>query len=268
MQSVFVLLACCSRHCNVNCGLASVSIMMLHLQPCCKSWHDMLHMTTVALHCAVSKCIADQGKNPRCRHCGVVAEADEHEAEGEIDDDTVVVEDDDEADDSDAVMVDALEALRLSQPHMAHASSTACHSPHTDENQRPQTATGSRQAPHDNSFSNGGISHKGYGSSKGSSSSRRRTNHRLVPFGEGPMWAMFGGGTNDDSDCNGATHEFGGNSSLVQLGLQSRLAEAAEDMHSVAGDGGEGQRSSQDATFNSAQYWKTPLAMPQDIENA
>ena len=200
-------------------------------------------------------------------YSGAFAEADDHEAAGELDDDTVVVEDNDENEDSDAVMVDALEALRLTQPHMAHASTTAYHAPHTDENQRPQTATGSRHASNDHSLSNGVPADKGLSSSKGSSPSRRQTNHRLIPFGEGPMWAMFGKGSKDDSDCNGATHEFGGNSSLVQSGLQSRLAEAAEDMHNVDEEGGKGQPA-QDATFNSAQYWKTPLAIPQDIENA
>lgn len=200
-------------------------------------------------------------------YSGAFAEAIDHDAAGELDDDTVVVEDNDETEDSDAVMVDALEALRLTQPHMAHASATAYHAPHTDENQRPQTAAGSRHASNDHSLSNGSPADKGLSLSKGSSPSRRRTNHRLIPFGEGPMWAVFGKGSKDDSDCNGAAHEFGGNSSLVQSGLQSRLAEAAEDMHSVDEEGDKGQQS-QDATFNSAQYWKTPLAMPQDIENA
>lgn len=191
------------------------------------------------------------------------AGAEDHDVAGEIDDDTVVVEDNDEAD-SDAVMVDALEALRLSQPHMAHAS---YHGPHTDENQRPQTASGSRHASDDHSFSNEDPSDKGLSPSKGSPPSRKRSNHRLIPFGEGPMWARFGTGTSGDSDCTGGTHEFGGNSSLVQSGLQSRLAEAAEDMHNVDDEGAGGQQS-RDATFNSAQYWKTPLAMPQDIETA
>ena len=202
-----------------------------------------------------------------CNDCAVYAEADDHDAAGEFDDDTVVVEDIDETEDSDAVMVDALEALRLTQPHMAHANTTAYHAHHTDENQRPQTAIGSRHASDDHSLSNGGPADKGLSSSKGSSPSRRRTNHRLIPFGEGPMWAMFGEGSKDDSDCSGATHEFGGNSSLVQSGLQSRLAEAAEDMHNVDNEGNKGQNF-QDATFNSAQYWKMPLTMPQDIENA
>ena len=198
----------------------------------------------------------------------VFAEPDDHDAAGGLDDDTVVVEDNDETEDSDAVMVDALEALRLTQPHMAHASTTAYHAPHhTDENQRPQTAIGSRHASDDHSLSNGAPADKGLSLSKGSSPSRRRTNPRLIPFGEGPMWAMFGKGSKNDSDCNGATHEFGGNSSLVQSGLQSRLAEAAEDMHNVENDGNNDQQP-QVATFNSAQYWKTPLAMPQDIENA
>ena len=202
------------------------------------------------------------------KNYGVFAEASEHDAAGGLDNDTVVVEDDGETEDGDAVMVDALEALRLTQPHMAHASTTAYHAPHhTDENQRPQTAIGSRHASEDHSLSNGGPADKGLSLSKGSSPSRRRTNHRLIPFGEGPMWAMFGKGSKDDSDCNGATHDFGSNSSLVQSGLQSRLAEAAEDMHNVDDNGDKGQQP-QDATFNSAQFWKTPLAMPQDIDNA
>ena len=195
------------------------------------------------------------------------ADADDCDAAEDLDDDAVVVEDHTEAEDNDAVMVDALEALRLTQPHMAHASSTGYYGPHADENQRPQTATGSRHISDDSSFSNGGPADKWHSPSKGLSPSGRRSNHRMVPCGEGSMWAMFGRGRKDDSDCNGVTHEFGGNSTLVQLGLQSRLAEAAEDMHSVADEGGEGGQP-QDATFSSAQYWKTPLAIPQDIENA
>ncbi|KAL3130903.1 hypothetical protein ABBQ38_000230 [Trebouxia sp. C0009 RCD-2024] len=194
-------------------------------------------------------------------------EADDCDAVGELDEDAVVVEDHSEAEDSDAVMVDALEALRLTQPHMAHASSTGYYAPHADENQRPQTATGSRHVSDDSSFANGGPADKWHHPSKGFSPSGRRSNNRMVPCGDGSMWAMFGRGRKDDSDCNGVTHEFGGNSTLVQLGLQSRLAEAAEDMHSFADEGGEGCQS-QDTTFSSAQYWKTPLAIPQDIENA
>lgn len=197
----------------------------------------------------------------------VFAEADDCDAVGELDEDAVVVEDHSEAEDSDAVMVDALEALRLTQPHMAHASSTGYYAPHADENQRPQTATGSRHVSDDSSFANGGPADKWHHPSKGFSPSGRRSNNRMVPCGDGSMWAMFGRGRKDDSDCNGVTHEFGGNSTLVQLGLQSRLAEAAEDMHSFADEGGEGCQS-QDTTFSSAQYWKTPLAIPQDIENA
>ena len=194
------------------------------------------------------------------------AEADDHDAAGALDDDTVVV-DNDETEDGDAVMVDALEALRLTQPHMAHADTTAYYAPHTDENQRPQTATGSRHASDDHSLSNGGPADKGLNSLKASFPTRRGTNHRLIPFGEGPMWAMFNAGSKDNSDCNGAALEFGGNSSLVQSGLQSRLAEAAEDMHTVDDEGDKDQQI-QDASFNSAQYWKTPLAMPHDIESA
>ena len=50
--------------------------------------------------------------------------ADDHDATGGIDDDTVVVEDENEPEeeDSDAVMVDALEALRLAS-HMQPAQS-------------------------------------------------------------------------------------------------------------------------------------------------
>lgn len=193
--------------------------------------------------------------------------ADDPDAAGESDDDAVVVEDHSEAEDGDAVMVDALEALRLTQPHMEHASSKGYCGPHADENQRPQTASGSRHNSDDSSFPNGGPADKWHSPSMGSTPSGRRTSHRLVPCGEGSMWAMFGRGSKSDNDCNGVTNEFGGNNTLIQLGLQSRLAEAAEDMHSVADEDGQGYQS-QDATFSSAQYWKTPLAMPQDIENA
>lgn len=235
------MLFCLSLHAEcfcINLGSHTSVVMTSHVK--------LLKLSTSASDC----------------YC-VFAGAEDHGAAGEVDDDTVVVEDN-EADDGDAVMVDALEALRLSQPHMAHVSYDGSH---TDENQRPQTASGSRHASGDHSFSNEGPSDKGLGSSKGSPPSRKRNNHRLIPFGEGPMWARFGTGTSDDSDCTGAMHEFGGNSSLVQSGLQSRLAEAAEDMHNVDDDEVDGQQS-RDATFNSAQYWKTPLAMPQDIETA
>ena len=197
------------------------------------------------------------------------ADADGHDVADDIDDDTVVVDDDHEADESDAVMVDALEALRLAQPHMARSSSSSStlhDGPHTDENQRPQTAIGSRHSLDDNVLSDGSPDSKGLSLSKSSPPSRRRASNRLAPFGDGPMWAMFGKGSKDDSDCNGTAQDFGGSSASVQSGLQSRLAEAAEDMHIIAGS--QERQQPEDSTFSSSQYWKMPLAMPDDIENA
>jgi len=188
--------------------------------------------------------------------------ADDHDAAGGIDDDTVVVEDENEAEDSDAVMVDALEALRLAQPHITHASNTAHHS---DENQRPQTATGSRHSSDNGSLMNGGFEVKGHSQSKGSSPSRRRGSTRLAPLADGSMWGMFGKGNLDDEECNGTTHNFNGNSMSVQSGLQSRLAEAAEDLHDAHETG---QQQQDETSFTSSQYWKTPLAMSDDIEDA
>lgn len=196
-----------------------------------------------------------------CSGCLPCTPADDDDAANRIDDDTVVVEDDEiETEDSDAVMVDALEALRLSQPHITHASNTGQHS---DENQRPQTATGGRHSLDNSSLANGssGMEGKVYSPLKGSSLSRRQINSRLAPLADGSMWGMFGKG---DEECNGVTHDFGGNSS-VQSGLQSRLVEAAEDMQDVDE---KGQQQEDDTGFNGSQYWKMPLAMPDDIENA
>lgn len=196
----------------------------------------------------------------------VLHPAGDHDTTGGIDDDTVVVEDENEAeDDSDAVMVDALEALRLAQPHMAHASNAVHHS---DENLRPQTATGSRQSSNESSLTNGGHSMQGKGQSplKGSSNARRRGSNRMAPLADGSMWGLFGKGTTDDVRCNGKEETGVGEISVsVQSGLQSRLAEAAEDMHAVHD---EGRNDVEETAFDSSQYWKTPIMMPDDIENA
>ena len=191
--------------------------------------------------------------------------ADDHDTIGGIDDDTVVVEDENEPEeeDSDAVMVDALEALRLAQPHITHATRTEHHS---DENLRPQTATGSRHSLLDGSLVNGGhsIEGKGHSPSKGNSPSRKRGSNRLA-FSDGSMWGMMTKCNTVDEDCSGRKHDFVGNSMSVQSGLQSRLAEAAEDLN----DTEDLQDKTEDETaFSSSQYWKTPISMPDDIDNA
>jgi len=191
--------------------------------------------------------------------------ADDHDATGGIDDDTVVVEDENEPEeeDSDAVMVDALEALRLAQPHITHATRTEHHS---DENLRPQTATGSRHSSDDGSHVNGGhsIEGKGQSPSKGNSPSRKRGSNRLA-FSDGSMWGMMTKCNTVDEECSSGMHDFGGNSMSVQSGLQSRLAEAAEDLNDTED---QRERTEDETAFSSSQYWKTPITMPDDIDNA
>ncbi|KAA6426332.1 MAG: serine threonine- phosphatase 6 regulatory subunit 3-like isoform X2 [Trebouxia sp. A1-2] len=190
---------------------------------------------------------------------------DDHDANGGIDDDTVVVEDENEAEeeDSDAVMVDALEALRLAQPHITHAARAEHHS---DENLRPQTATGSRHGSDDGSRVNGGhsIEGKGQSPSKGNSPSRKRGSNRLA-FSDGSVWGMMTQCNTVNEDCSSRVHDFGRNSMSVQSGLQSRLAEAAEDLNVTEN---QPDRTEDETAFSSSQYWKTPISMPDDIDNA
>lgn len=181
-----------------------------------------------------------------------------------IDDDTVVLEDDQEAEDSDAVLVDALEALRLAQPHMAQATGH-----HSDENQRPQTANGIRLDSEDSRGRANGVHSpegKGAGQSKGISSSRRRHSNRLGPLAEGAMWGMFAKGNRLDAPATqDAAHDLSGSGTWRQSGLRSRLAEAAEDLGDVSA---EDEPQTENTGFNSAQYWRTPLTIPDDIDNA
>jgi len=51
----------------------------------------------------------------------------------------------------------------------------------------------------------------------------------------------------------------------VQSGLQSRLAEAAEDLNDTED---QRDRTEDDTAFSSSQYWKTPISVPDDIDNA
>ena len=177
----------------------------------------------------------------------------------------MVVEDENEPEeeDSDAVMVDALEALRLAQPHITHATHAEHHS---DENQRPQTATGSRHGLDDSSRVNGGCSIEGkrQSPSKGNSPSRKRGSNRLA-FSDGSMWGMMTKCNTVDEDCSNRMHDFGENSMSVQSGLQSRLAEAAEDLNDTED---QRDRTEDDTAFSSSQYWKTPISVPDDIDNA
>lgn len=177
----------------------------------------------------------------------------------------MVVEDENEAEeeDSDAVMVDALEALRLAQPHITHAARAEHHS---DENLRPQTATGSRHGSDDGSRVNGGhsIEGKGQSPSKGNSPSRKRGSNRLA-FSDGSVWGMMTQCNTVNEDCSSRVHDFGRNSMSVQSGLQSRLAEAAEDLNVTEN---QPDRTEDETAFSSSQYWKTPISMPDDIDNA
>ena len=176
------------------------------------------------------------------------------------------MEDENEADDNDAVMVDALEALRLAQPHIDQAGYVRAQS--YDENQRPHTASGSRHESHGSSSLTNGMCYtetRGHSPAKGSCHPMRKGSSRLTPLGDGLFWS------NNDTigiECNGTVHEpFGNNSTSVQSGLQSRLAEAAEDLHDDVAYQNQRQESDE-INFNSSQYWKTPIAMPDDIDNA
>ena len=188
--------------------------------------------------------------------------ADEHDASGGIDDDTVVLENEHEPEDNDTVMVDALEALRLTDPHMSSPNTAQ----HSDENQRPQTANGSRpDTDISSSLANGNHALEGKGTSP-SKGNRRRHHNRLMPLAEGSMWGMFAKSSQQGvSDSQHETHETAGNSSLVKSGLQSRLAEAAEDVNELKP---EEEREETDSSFNSSQYWSMPLTIPDDIDDA
>lgn len=195
---------------------------------------------------------------------GIQPHTDEHDTSGDIDDDTVVLEDEHEPEDSDTVMVDALEALRLTE-HMPHMSSPNM-AQHSDENQRPQTANGSRpDTDISSSLANGNHALEGKDPSP-SKGNRRRHHNRLMPLAEGSMWAMFAKSSQQGvSDSQHETHETAGNNSLVKSGLQSRLAEAAEDVSELKP---EEAREETDSSFNSSQYWSMPLTIPDDIDDA
>lgn len=202
--------------------------------------------------------------------------------------------DDNDMEDGDAVMVDALEALRLAQPHtLANDRLSQLTQAAESTSDRPHTAKGGgrhssvlssevdssvseteRQQPNGDNRADGAQAGN-EGGKEGHQSDRPRNS----------IWALFGSKDKSRHDAGPPVTSHApvhpdASSSAAQAdtsrltedsegaGGNNKAIEATDDSVKQENSDGQSNESNEQLGFSSSQFWKTPLVVPDEIEAA